>query len=131
MLDTDAHKESVCRMTTGTPYLWCAEDCAHVFFDTCNNRVGLGAGEPYETAFKTTGALYRACLKEHGRCVGTIRVGEWGPLGTGVGSRKVGWVFLKKAPDDMGGCIETCVTVYIIPPRRVVSWTTPEYPSFR
>lgn len=112
--------------------LWCAEDCVHVFFDKYSNRVGLGTGEPYETAFDTTGGLYRACVKQFGRCVGAKHTEvRGGVFDTVVGSRQIGWVFLKKAPVDMGGCVETHVTVYTKPPKRVVSWTTPEYPTFK
>jgi hypothetical protein len=43
--------------------------------------------EPYETSAETTGELYRACLKEYGRCVSSMYVD------TKEKTLRVGWVF--------------------------------------
>jgi hypothetical protein len=110
--------------------LYCDESYVHVENMGKENekRTSLGGGEPYETYTDSLGELYRACRKQHGRCVSRVY------LEKGEKVKPIGWVFLKKNPGepegDGSGVIETWVTVYTKPPVRQVSWTAPEYPVF-
>jgi hypothetical protein len=53
----------------------------------------------YETGFDTPGEVYRASLREHGRCTGKVYVDKDGK------ALPVGWVFLRRAQYD--DCKET------------------------
>lgn len=86
-------------------------------------RSGYGSGEPYETRFSTTGDLYRACVRQFGRCLGAMYVGDAQP-------RKIGWAFVRKNPQD-NTLQETWVEVFVVPPTRTVSYSNPEYPTFK
>lgn len=120
--------------------LWCMEKSVHVIplKNGDKSRVGLGTSEPYETAFETTGDLYRACVRQFGRCIGGY-YRQWG-LGQvekvcgahHAAARKIGWVFLKAAmTEGLEGCVETWVTVYTKPPKRIIRWEGAEYPTFK
>lgn len=96
-----------------------------VFIDGKHNdedakRYRTPEGGVYETYCATTGDLYRACVKTHGRCIGKMYVGE------GV---QAGWIFLKRNPEGKG-CIETWVEVYVSPPVKSVQWSDPVFPTF-
>jgi hypothetical protein len=102
--------------------LWCCETFIQAdSSDPNSKRFCLGESEPYETRFTTTGELYRACVKALGRCIGKVYIDP--------NAQQVGWIFLKKAPDN-NGCIETWVSVFTKQPKKV-SWTKAEYPTFR
>ena len=108
--------------------LWCAETYVHVENMGKDNekRTGLGGGEPYETFTDNVGTLYRACMKEHGRPISKLYVGD---------GKQVGWVFLKRNPPepegDGKGVIETWITVWDKPPRKRVVWSKGTHPSFQ
>jgi hypothetical protein len=113
-----------------TARLFCDEAYDHVLNLGKENekRTSLGGGEAYETFATTLGELYRACQKQHGRCVSRVYLYKEGKV------NPIGWVFLKKNPGepegDGTGVIETWVTVYTKPPVRRISWDPPEYPDF-
>jgi hypothetical protein len=88
-------------------------------------RVGYGTSDPYETAFTHTGELYRACVKQFGRCTGAMYADP--------NARKIGWVFLKKVNKGLQEMWlrETWVEVFSKPPVRTYSWSQPEYPTFK
>jgi len=73
------------------------------------------------------GELYRACLREHGRCISKVYVGEDKP-------QQVGWVFLKKNPPepegDGEGLIQTWVSVFKNPGVKHVVIEGREYATF-
>jgi hypothetical protein len=82
-----------------------------------NATEGYGIGESgvYETFADTTGELYRACVREHGRCTGKVYIGSDDNV------RHVGWVFVKRAQydDDPSTFLrETWVTVHDAEPTR-------------
>ena len=78
---------------------------------TINKTEGhmIGEGEPYEPFTQELGKLYRALVKENGRCLGKVR------LDFKDGStHEIGWVFLKRAKyEDTGEpfLLETWVTL--------------------
>ena len=49
----------------------------------------------YESAYSDRGNLFRACVREYGRCTGRVYVDKRD--GT---PRAVGWVFIKRMPYD-------------------------------
>jgi hypothetical protein len=125
--------------------LYVSEDS--VFIDGKHNdddakRFRGGMCEPYETAYEDTSSLYKACVKQHGRCTGKMFRDVVGPDPTVRHQQQAGWVFLKAAPKDRygitsardksnkAGCIETWVEVYVSPPVRSVSWSEPVFPTF-
>ena len=112
--------------------LYCKEDSVHVVGESgvFQKRVGLGGTDVYETRYESTGDLYRSCMKEYGRCIGKMYIDKVGLLGTPIGAQQVGWIFLKRAPEN-DGCIETWVTVFTEPPVRTVAYSAPKYPTFR
>lgn len=66
----------------------------------------------YETYCETTGELYRASVREHGRCTGRVYID------TDDGPRAIGWTFLKRDHyEDTGEPFlrETWVTVHDAP----------------
>lgn len=78
----------------------------------------IEAGQPYETKFDKVGDLYRACLREFGRCTGKVYVENNGK------DIPVGWTFLRRNPEDTPPTktlLEKAVIVYVKPPvRRMV-----------
>jgi hypothetical protein len=86
---------------------------------------GSGATEVYETGFDSAGDLYRAAVREHGRCVSKVYIDKDGQR------LAIGWVFVKRTEyedsrpryDDYGRRIkpetfllETWVTLHEAPP---------------
>lgn len=83
-----------------------------------------GDSEPYQSCFDTTGKLFKACLREHGRCLSKVYVDRDGkPM-------QVGWSFFKRATDKDHYDVETWITVYVQPPVKKVTWEGAEYPTF-
>lgn len=110
-------------MKGNTMNLYCSESYVHVVGE---KRFNLGTfGEPYETSFDNTGDLYRACVKEHGRCISKQYIEN----STGR-DYQIGWVFLKRNPEGEG-CIEAWVTCMKTPPKRQVEYVGAEYPTFK
>ena len=77
----------------------------------------VGESEVFETRFDSLGELYRAMVKEHGRCISKVYVGEGTPIG---------WVFIgtdryidTREPYQR----ETWVTVHASMPVRTVSYS--------
>ena len=72
-----------------------------------------GTGTPYESAYETTeiGGLYRALVREYGRCTGRVYLDT-----QSRGTVAVGWVFLKRerydGSDDDTYLQETWVSVF-------------------
>jgi hypothetical protein len=54
-------------------------------------HVGSGSSDVYETFSDDPGELFRAFQREYGRCTGSVFVDKDGT------SRRVGWVFQKRA----------------------------------
>jgi hypothetical protein len=113
--------------------LYCEENYVYIQDQGTDKekRYHSGDAEPYQTRYSTTGQLYRACVREHGRCTGKM----YQDLKDGK-TIQVGWVFLKKAAPERGepnptGLQETWVTVYRTPPEKMITWTPPEYPTFK
>jgi len=77
-----------------------------------------GSSDPYESAYDTTGTLYRALLREHGRCISRVYIDQ------GDKTLCVGWVFVKKAhyEDDRTKTYlqETWVTLHERMPERTI-----------
>lgn len=46
----------------------------------------VGSSEVFETSFETKSEVYKYCLKEFGKCVGKVYVGE---------GQHIGWIFQK------------------------------------
>jgi len=110
--------------------LYCSE--TEVFIENSGKdnegRYSNGGNEPYETYCETTGKLYKACVKAHGRCTGKMYVDR--KNGKTV---QTGWVFVKKAAQgrrDLPGLIETWVSVWVVPPKKVVSFEGEVLPTF-
>lgn len=78
-----------------------------------------GESEPYESFTDNLGELYRALVKEHGRCVGKMYVDRTD--GTQI---QTGWVFQKRRKyDDVNETYlaETWVTVYKSEPIKEIT----------
>lgn len=78
----------------------------------------INPGETCETRYETIGELYRGCMKEHGRCIGSIFIDKMNGK-----VKRVGWVFLKR--EEYLDCAETflCetwISVYAEEPRTEV-----------
>jgi hypothetical protein len=86
-------------------------------------RFSGGDIQPYLTRHTTTGNLYRDCLKEYGKCIGKVWVGEDKP-------KQVGWVFFQKGIDKNHYDREVWITVFSKLPIKKVSWEV-EYPTFK
>lgn len=54
----------------------------------------FGESEIYDTGKETPGELYRACMKEYGRCASKVYVD------TASGPRPIGWVFVSRQRYD-------------------------------
>lgn len=110
--------------------LWCVETSVHIEQAGQENEKGaiLGIGEPYQTAYAKVGDLYRACLKQHGRCLGYMMVDVDNI------SHRVGWTFRRRPTvEEMYGhsygrekqrvpphtLLETWVEVFRSPPKQV------------
>lgn len=104
--------------------LWVAIDYVYIenLDEEDEKRMGLGGEPPHESAFDNTGDLYRACMKEYGRCTSYVYVD-----GKDGKPKKIGWVFVKKAPNGEKGVQQTWVSVFSTPPRRVNEWQGGEY----
>jgi hypothetical protein len=87
-------------------------------------RFGGGDIPPYLTNLTTPGDLYRACVKQHGKCLGKMYVGEDKP-------QQVGWIFFRKATNKDEYDQEVWITVFQKLPVKHVSWTDGEYPTFK
>lgn len=107
--------------------LYCEENIVYVEnHNTEQERRFHGEGdEPYLTRYSTIVQLYRACVKEHGRCVSKEYVDIEGK------SVQVGWVFFKRATSKDQYDVETWVTVYTQPPTKRVVWEGAKYPTFK
>ena len=80
----------------------------------------LGDSGIYETFTDSPGVLYRALLKEYGRCIGSVHVDR-----PGGKVSNIGWVFLKrKKYDDCDETFlaETWVTLHKKQPTRTVEY---------
>jgi hypothetical protein len=84
---------------------------------------GGGGDDPYLTRYTTTGDLYRACVKQYGKCLGKMYVGEDKP-------QQVGWIFFRKATNKDEYDQEVWITVFKKLPIKRVSWEV-EYPTFK
>jgi hypothetical protein len=82
--------------------------------------------EPYETFAYTTGELYHACIREHGRCTGKMYIDS-----ATQNQIQVGWIFLKQNPEDKDTLIETWVEVFTTPPTKKVVIEGGEHPNFK
>lgn len=83
-----------------------------------SNNVRTGESSLYEPFTEDTGALYRHCMKEYGRCVGKVRIDL-----PGGSSKAIGWVFQKRQKyDDCNDTflLETWVTLHDFEPERTV-----------
>lgn len=85
---------------------------------TANATEGYRIGDSgvYETWCETVGELYRASVKEHGRCTGKVYIDS-----TDGPSVAIGWVFVKRDRyEDTGEPFlrETWVTVHDAQPTR-------------
>lgn len=90
--------------------------------ETVINRTenyNCGSSGVYETFADTPGDLYRACLRNLGRCIGSIYIDKDGK------ATRVGWVFLKRERyEDTGQpfLCETWVEVHTGPPITSVNY---------
>lgn len=69
-----------------------------------------------ETRFDSKSELYRGCIKEYGRCIGSCYIDKDGK------AVRIGWVFLKREKyDDCAETFlcETWVSIYKEAPRTV------------
>ena len=87
--------------------------------DERRSRIG-DSGDPCETKYETPGKLYKALLKEHGRCISKVYVD------IDSTQKQIGWVFLKRRPyDDTPRetfLCETWVTVHSGAPTRTIKY---------
>ena len=82
--------------------------------------------DTYETAHDNLGRLYRALVKEHGRCTGKVHLDIAGK------TKSIGWVFIKRAEygdaarlpagHDKTYLQETWVTVHKAPPVKTITY---------
>lgn len=73
----------------------------------------------YETYHKTISSLFRTCQKEYGRCEVSLYID------TPQGTKRIGWVFLKRAKyDDSHQTYlqETWVTLHDKPPTKTIEY---------
>lgn len=78
----------------------------------------IGGGDPQESRFDNKGDLFRFCLRQFGRCVSKVYVGEKNP-------REIGWVFEKrvKYTDSPKTYLqETWITLHSAPPVRSIKY---------
>lgn len=74
------------------------------------NGIRTGNSGIYEAFTDDTSKLYRTCMKEYGRCIGTVRVDPDG--------KKVGWIFVRrtKYPDSSKTYLQqTWISLYDSP----------------
>jgi hypothetical protein len=76
--------------------------------------MGLGDGPVYESYHETDGELFRACQREHGRCISRVYID------TASGTKAIGWVFEARRPYQdcprESSIIETWVSIHDSPP---------------
>jgi hypothetical protein len=102
--------------------LYVSED--YVCIDGEKRFSGGGSMFPNITRYTTTGDLYRACVKQHGKCLGKMYVGEDKP-------QQVGWIFFRKATNKDEYDQEVWITVFKTPPTKRTVYEGAEYPTFR
>lgn len=81
-------------------------------------RYGLSDTEYHETKYDNTSELYRALVKEYGRCIGRLYVDM-----KDDSTKHIGWVFVKRMRyDDVPETFlcETWVSIYTEKPRAVM-----------
>lgn len=87
------------------------------WLDTKRN-LWIGESGVYETCMDTPGEVFRACQREHGRCVSKMYVDRES------GAVPIGWVFVKRIPYDDAPresfLRETWVSLHEGPPTRTV-----------
>ena len=79
----------------------------------------MGDSDVYETNFTDRGDMYRAMVKEYGRCIGKVY------LDTDDGSKEIGWMFVKRdhyEDTDEPFLHQTWVTVHKGPETRTVTY---------
>jgi hypothetical protein len=107
--------------------LYCSETtvCIENYGKDNEKRFGSGGDTaPYLTRYSSTGDLFRACLKQCGRCISKMYVGEDKP-------KQVGWVFFRKSRNKNEYDLETWVEVFLSPPEKRVVWTPGLHPTFK
>ncbi len=78
-----------------------------------------GDSDVYKTFTDSYGELYRAMMREYGRCTGKVYID------TKTGARAIGWVFMKRQTyDDCNETyiLETWVTVHKAPPTKTTEF---------
>ena len=79
----------------------------------------IGNNEPYESRYDTLGEVYRACVREFGRCISKVYVD-----GNGA-AHPIGWIFQKTAhyEDTKEPFLqEVWVTLHTAPPDRHIAY---------
>lgn len=95
--------------------IWVQEEYVTVEGD---KRYGSGSDDPQESRFDNKGDLFRFCLREFGRCVSKVYVGEKNP-------RAIGWVFEKRVKytdSDKTYLQEAWITLHTAPPVRSIKY---------
>jgi hypothetical protein len=86
-----------------------SEDYSEIVFKNDDEyRYGCGNTEPYEPYTFNIKRLFKSMMKEYGRCVSKVYIGETKP-------KAIGWVFQKNAEPDRNGNkrkLETWVTLH-------------------
>jgi hypothetical protein len=103
--------------------LYVSED--YICIDGEKRFSGGGIDAPYLTRYTTTGELYRACVRQHGRCVSKEYIDIAGK------AVQVGWVFYRKAVSKDRYDMEVWITVFKTPPTKRTVYEGAEYPTFR
>lgn len=84
-----------------------------------------GRGEVYETYCDTPGELFRACQREHGRCVSSVYADSADAASNGGKPRRIGWVFQKQARYEDSGepfILETWVVLHDALPEKKTTY---------
>jgi len=81
---------------------------------------GIYESEVYETCYEDKGFLFKALVKEHGRCVGKIYIDDENDK-----SKEIGWSFLRR--EQYTDCAktylkETWVTLYSAAPTKTIEY---------
>lgn len=96
------------------PNLWVKET-----FVNASKGCQFGDSDVYETCHETMGSLYRAMVKEYGRCTSKVYID------TEEGSKHIGWVFISrcKYEDSKDTYLrEVWASVHTGPPTRTMEY---------
>ena len=85
-----------------------------------DRNCGMGSSDVYETMHDNTGDLYRALVKQYGRCVSRQYIDD-----KSGNTKQIGWVFQKRSKyEDCNETylLETWVSVHDAPPTKSVEY---------